>query len=136
MIRVLIFDPDPTMRMLLRSLLGRDEHILVTAEVPDIRQALDISAAANPDAVVLSDAVASADTIRAIRTRAGTARIIVLATYQQSVLTHLADGADECVLKDQAARLLADCIRRGVQGPRPPEGGPPPDLEAQFRADP
>ena len=122
--------------MLLRSLLGQHEDILVAAEVPDIRQALDISATAYPDAVVLSDAVASAEAIQAIRMRAGAARIIVLGTYRQNVLTHLADGADEWVLKDQAAGLLGDCIRRVVHGPRPPHGGEPRDRETRFPADP
>ena len=113
-IRLLIADPDSAMRRTVAALLDSQKDMKVVGQAADGRQAVVVAQRSRPDVVLLSDLLANRECIEIIKATKPAARVVVLATYRESVLGSLAAGADECVLKDSGTERLAAAIRLAV----------------------
>jgi DNA-binding NarL/FixJ family response regulator len=114
-IRVVLADDEPHFRDLLGTFLRRDGRFEVVGEAGDGDEAIEVTAAVQPDVVVLDlnmprvpGEVALAD----IRAACPATRIVivsaVLGHYSEEAL--LAAGADACITKDTPARSMVGAI--------------------------
>ena len=122
-IRLLIADPDSAMRRTVAALLDSQKDMKVVGQAADGRQAVVVAQRSRPDVVLLSDLLANRECIEIIKATKPAARVVVLATYRESILGALAGGADECVLKDAGAERLAAAIRQAVARRSRPDVG-------------
>ena len=111
MIRVLIADDQQLIRSGLRSLLERDDDIVVVAEAADGLQAVALAAAERPDVVLMDVRMPGIDGVQA--TGRVDAAVIVLTTYDSdaTVFAALRAGAAGFLLKD----VKPDELRRAVR---------------------
>src|SRR3989304_5835239 len=125
-IRLLTADPDSAMRRTVAALLDSQKDMKFVGHAADGRQAVVVAQRSRPDVVLLSDLLANRECIEIMKATKPAARVVVLATYQESILGALAAGADECILKDSGPERLAAAIRLAV-GRRPRPIVPPPE---------
>ena len=111
-IRILIAEPDPTVRKLLRALLDWETDLQVVGEAADGPEALLVAEETRPAVVLLADLLANLACIEDLKAMSRPPRVVILATYREGVVSALAAGADHSVLKDASVRELADIIRR------------------------
>jgi DNA-binding NarL/FixJ family response regulator len=111
MIRVLIADDQQLIRSGLRSLLERDDDIVVVAEAADGLQAVALAASERPDVVLMDVRMPGIDGVQA--TGRVDAAVIVLTTYDSdaTVFAALRAGAAGFLLKD----VTPDELRRAVR---------------------
>jgi len=100
------------MRRTVTALLANQKDMKVVGQAADGRQAVVVAQRSRPDVVLLSDLLANRECIEIIKATKPAARVVVLATYRESILGALAAGADECILKDSGAERLAAAIAR------------------------
>jgi DNA-binding NarL/FixJ family response regulator len=119
-IRVLVVDDHPVVRSGLVGLLGSEPDLEVVGEAGDGREGVELAAALTPDVVlmdlrmpVLDGASATAEI-----TAAGTARVLVLTTYDTDgdILRAVEAGATGYLLKDTPRDQLLAAVRAAARG--------------------
>lgn len=120
MIRVLVVDDHPVVRSGLVGLIGSEPDLEVVGEAENGREGVDLAAALTPDLVlmdlrmpVLDGASATAEI-----TAAGTARVLVLTTYDTDgdILRAVEAGATGYLLKDTPRDQLLAAVRAAARG--------------------
>ena len=120
MIRVLVVDDHPVVRSGLVGLLGSEPDLEVVGEAGDGREGVDLAATLTPDVVlmdlrmpVLDGASATAEI-----TAAGTARVLVLTTYDTDgdILRAVEAGATGYLPKDTPRDQLLAAVRAAARG--------------------
>lgn len=122
-IRVLVADDHALMRMGLATLFKTDPVLTVVGEAEDGQQAIDKTAEAKPDIVVLDlmmPVISGADALRIIKQKRPEAKVVILTTFAISdVLSRaLEEGADGALLKSTPNEELLDIIHRVADGER------------------
>ena len=122
-VHVLVVDPHPVLRGVIRLACGSTGDIQVVAEAADVAQALDAAAAHDPDVVVLDLELAEGDgteVIRGLQARGSSARVLVLTerTSGAAVLECLRLGVHGFVDKATGIRTIGTAIRRVGRGDR------------------
>ncbi|MBG0568273.1 response regulator [Actinoplanes aureus] len=105
MIKLVIVDDHPVVRDGLRGMFAADDRFTVLGEAGDGREALAVTDAVHPDVILLDLRMPVMDgvtTIRELRSRGATARVLVLTTYDTDgdVLPAIRAGATGYLLKD------------------------------------
>jgi two-component system response regulator NreC len=114
-IRILLADDHVVMRSGLRLLLERQPGMEVVAEAADGREAVDMSAAQKPDAVVMDIAMPWLNGVEATRqivARNPATAVVILSMHSDEsyVLRSLKAGAKAYLLKDSAESDLISAI--------------------------
>ena len=123
-IRVLLADDHPALRVGLRVLLDRAPDIEVVGETGDGTETLDRIETLQPDVVVLDcelPGMSGAEVARQVRQRGLQTRVLALSAYADDryVQGMLEAGAVGYVLKEEAPETIAEAVRaaqRGQQG--------------------
>lgn len=120
MIRVVLVDDHPLVREGIRGMLSGQADIAVVGEASSGPEAVDVAAALRPELVLMDLRMPGGDGVDATRaiTVAGTARVVVLTTYEtdHDILRAIEAGASGYLLKDIAPGALADAIRAAARG--------------------
>jgi len=111
-IRVLIAEPNPQMRRVLRGLLDTQDDLRVVSEAADGREALLAVDRWRPQVIIISDILTNPEAVKVMKAVQPPAQVIVLATYQASVLPAFAAGADACLDRDTGTHQVIDTIRQ------------------------
>jgi NarL family two-component system response regulator LiaR len=120
-IRILIADDHAVVRQGLRYMLEQQPDVEIVGEAGDGEAATTLAAELRPD-VVLLDLVMPArgalETLRDIRRRAPSARVVVLTSFHEDdqVIGALRAGALSYVLKESEPEELLSAIRRAARG--------------------
>ncbi|MFQ6019124.1 MAG: response regulator [Dehalococcoidia bacterium] len=115
-IRVVIVEPDPTLRELLNILLAEQRDLQIVAQATDGREALAAAKQLRPDIVFIDDAIANPDCVALVKALEASAQVIVVGSYPEGALDALAAGASDYVLKDSGSDGLVKAIRRAMLG--------------------
>jgi DNA-binding NarL/FixJ family response regulator len=120
-ITILLADDHPVVREGLRGMLAAEPGIDVIGEAGSGDEAVTVSAALNPDVILMDLRMPSGDGVSAItRIRADrpAARIIVLTTYDTDadILPAVEAGATGYLLKDTPRADLVRAIRAAARG--------------------
>ena len=115
-IRVLIAEPNPSVRRVLASFVADERDMQPVGEAADDREALALVEKLAPDVVLVSDALTSPDLIEGLRAASGASRVVVLGTYGAGAVEALKAGAHDHVLKDAGHDRLLQAIRGAVEG--------------------
>lgn len=124
MIRVMVVDDHPVVRMGLVGLLQPEPDVEVVAEAGDVTEALRLAREVRPDLVLMDlrmpgrDGIAGTTEILAV---VPAARVIVLTTYEtdSDVVRAVGAGASDYLLKDCSGPVLLDAIRAVVRSENP-----------------
>lgn len=120
MIRVLLVDDHPVVRSGLAGLLGGEADIEVVGEADDGAQGVALAADLRPDLVLMDLRMPGMDgaSATAAITSAGTARVLVLTTYDTDadILRAVEAGATGYLLKDTPREQLVDAVRAAARG--------------------
>lgn len=120
MIRVLLVDDHPVVRSGLAGLLGGETDLEVVGEADDGAQGVALAAELRPDLVLMDLRMPGMDgaTATAAITKAGTARVLVLTTYDTDadILRAVEAGATGYLLKDTPREQLVDAVRAAARG--------------------
>ncbi|CAJ59339.1 MULTISPECIES: response regulator [Frankia] len=118
MIRVVIADDQPLVRLGLRVLIETEDDLDLVGEAEDGRAAVDIVRATRPDVVLLDIRMPVVDGLAALRTivadpRLAATRIVIVTTFEvdEYVFEALRAGASGFVLKDTEPADLLRAIR-------------------------
>ena len=138
LIRVLIADDHPVVRVGLRNMLQADPAIKVVGEARDGVEALELARSLRPDILLLDLAMPNVAGMDALREMTGgnlETRTIVLTGLidKRQVLEALQLGARGVVLKDAVVEHLSACIRAVMQGQYWLEGRPVQNLVQVLR---
>ena len=116
-IRVLIADDHVTVREGLAAMIGRQPDMMIVAEAPNGRDAVDLWRVHRPDVTLLDLRMPVLDGVGAmidIRQSEPSARIVVLTTFDtdHEISRAIKAGAKGYLLKDAQREELLDCIRK------------------------
>ncbi len=115
-IRVLVVDDHPSMRMGLVALINSQPGMDVIAEASDGEEAIEVYQDVNPDIVLMDlrmPEMGGVEAILAIRKKNPEAKVIVLSTYDWDEDIHraLQSGAKSYLLKDMPIEEIASTVR-------------------------
>jgi DNA-binding NarL/FixJ family response regulator len=121
MIRVVIVDDHPVVRDGLRGMFAGDDRFAVLGEAGDGREALAVTEAVTPDVVLMDLRMPVMDgvtTIRELKARGSSARVLVLTTYDtdSDVLPAIKAGATGYLLKDTPREELFRAVVAAHRG--------------------
>ena len=121
MIRVLLADDQPLIRLGLETLLGRHKDICVVGHASNGREALEQVAALDPDVVLMDIRMPDMDGVEATRHLAAKGSrpgVIILTTFQDDeyVFSGIVAGARGYLLKDAPPNTITDAIRTVAAG--------------------
>jgi len=121
MIRVLLADDHPSLRMGLRVLLEQEHDIQVVAEAGEGREALQQIESLRPDVAVLDCQLPVMDGVAVamqIQERALTTRVLALSAYadEKYVRGMIAAKAVGYLLKDEAPHVISAAVRAAARG--------------------
>jgi len=121
MIRVLIVDDHPVVRVGLRGMLESADDLRVVGEAGSGEEALVLAAAMHPDVVLMDLRMPGTDgatTTARIAERLPQTRVLVLTTYDtdSDILRAIEAGATGYLLKDTPIDVLVDAIRAASRG--------------------
>ncbi|WP_180536384.1 response regulator [Micrococcus luteus] len=116
MIRVLLVDDQPLIRLGFGAILGSEDEIEVVGEAADGRAAVELAAALDPDVICMDVQMPHMDGIEATRAlvAAGTrAAILILTTFDRDdfLFETLAAGASGFLLKSAGPEELIEAVR-------------------------
>jgi DNA-binding NarL/FixJ family response regulator len=112
MVRVFHCDDSSSYRALLRAQLEDDADIEIVGEAPDLDQAVQGVAAAQPDVVLLDLLDARRDAVGEMRAVAPAARVVVLSGHPREYGETLRGDAAAYVEKDAPLRDLRSAVLR------------------------
>ena len=120
-IRVLVVDDHPSMRMGIIALIDSQPFMEVVAEAADGEEAIEVYDDVLPDVVLMDlrmHRMGGAEAILSICGKHPDAKIIVLSTYDWDEDIHraLQSGAKSYLLKDMAVEDIAETIRSVFEG--------------------
>ncbi|MEQ9825634.1 MAG: response regulator transcription factor [Puniceicoccaceae bacterium] len=121
LIRVLVVDDHPSMRMGLTALINGQPGMEVVAEASDGEEAIEVFEDVQPDVVLMDlrmPGLGGVEATLAILKKSPDARIIILSTYDWDEDIHLAiqSGAKSYLLKDTSVEDIAYTIHRVHEG--------------------
>jgi DNA-binding NarL/FixJ family response regulator len=121
MIKLLIVDDHPVVRDGLRGMFAGDDRFAVVGEAGNGDEALAVAARALPDVVLMDLRMPGMDgvtTIRTLKQRGSTARVLVLTTYDtdSDVLPAIKAGATGYLLKDTPREELFRAVAAADRG--------------------
>ncbi|GAA4927832.1 response regulator [Actinoplanes utahensis] len=121
MIRIVIVDDHPVVRDGLRGMFDGDDRFTVLGEAGDGREALAVTEAVTPDVILMDLRMPVLDgvsTIRELRSRGSSARVLVLTTYDtdSDVLPAIKAGATGYLLKDTPREDLFRAVLAAHRG--------------------
>jgi DNA-binding NarL/FixJ family response regulator len=121
MIKLLIVDDHPVVRDGLRGMFAGDDRFAVVGEAGDGHEALAVAARVLPDVVLMDLRMPGMDgvtTIRTLKERGSTARVLVLTTYDtdSDVLPAIKAGATGYLLKDTPREELFRAVAAADRG--------------------
>jgi DNA-binding NarL/FixJ family response regulator len=121
LIRVLIVDDQPLIRMGLEALLGRRSGIEVVGQANNGEEALETIKALDPDVVLMDIRMPGMDGVEATRqltARGSRAAVIILTTFQddENVFSGISAGAKGYLLKDAPPDTIVEAIRTVAEG--------------------
>ncbi|HWT64939.1 MAG TPA: response regulator transcription factor [Terracidiphilus sp.] len=122
-IRVLVADDHLVYRIGIRNLLGSEDGFEVVGEASDGAQAIDLFRMLKPDVLLLDLRMPQKngiEVVRAIRSEAANARILIVTSYQteEEVFQVLQAGALGYILKDAGRETLIQAVRTVHGGKR------------------
>ena len=120
-IRVLLADDHPTLRLGLRMLLDRAPDVEVVGEAENGEEALALIEALVPDVAVLDcllPGIEGAEVAREIRRRTLPVRVVALSAYddERYVWGMLEAGATGYLLKEEASETILAAVRGAARG--------------------
>lgn len=120
-IRVLLADDHPVLRLGLRILLERAPDVRMVAEAEDGEKALALVEMHQPDVAVLDcelPGLEGAEVALEIRRRESPTRVLALSAYdsERHVRGMLEAGATGYLLKDEAPEAIVDAVRAVARG--------------------
>jgi DNA-binding NarL/FixJ family response regulator len=117
-LRVLIADDQALVRTGFRKILESEPDIDVVGEAQDGGEAIEKTGLLRPDVVLMDIQMPRVDGIEATRRIAGTARVLILTTFDvnEYVYDALRAGASGFLLKDTQADQLVTGVRVVAQG--------------------
>lgn len=120
MITVLLIDDHPLVREGIRGMLAGYDDIAVVGQAASGPEGVALAAGLRPDLVLMDLRMPGGDGVAATQeiTAAGTARVMVLTTYEsdEDILRAIEAGAAGYLLKDIAPDALAAAIRSAARG--------------------
>ncbi len=124
MIRVVVADSHPTMRLGVRTLLGRADDVRIVGETGDSKELFRLVGGTRPDLVVLSLNIGGqrdgVEAFRAMKVLPEAPRVLIHSAYNfcTDVSSCLLAGADGYLHKSVCCEELLDIIRRVAGGER------------------
>jgi DNA-binding NarL/FixJ family response regulator len=120
-IRILLVDDHPVVRMGLRGMLDAEPDLTVVGEASSGAEGFDRALALTPDIVLMDLRMPGGDGVEAtgrILSAAPGVRVMVLTTYEsdRDILRAIEAGASGYLLKDASPRELADAVRAAARG--------------------
>ncbi|GAA4590826.1 DNA-binding NarL/FixJ family response regulator [Actinoplanes octamycinicus] len=121
MIRILLVDDHPVVRMGLRGMLDAEPDLTVIGEASDGAEGAELALRERPDIVLMDLRMPGADGVEATgRILAGDRdiKVMVLTTYEsdRDILRAIEAGASGYLLKDASPAELADAVRAAARG--------------------
>ncbi|MBO3742794.1 response regulator [Actinoplanes flavus] len=121
MIRIVLVDDHPVVRMGLRGMLDAEPGLTVVGEASSGVEGVALVLAERPDIVLMDLRMPGGDGVEAIgRILAATTgvRVMVLTTYEsdRDILRAIEAGAAGYLLKDASPKELADAVRAAARG--------------------
>jgi DNA-binding NarL/FixJ family response regulator len=121
MIRILLVDDHPVVRMGLRGMLDAEPDLTVVGEASSGTEGVDRALALTPDIVLMDLRMPGGDGVEAtgrILSAVPGARVMVLTTYEsdRDILRAIEAGASGYLLKDASPAELADAVRAAARG--------------------
>ena len=121
MIRILLVDDHPVVRLGLRGMLDAEPDLTVVGEASSGATGLAAAIAQKPDVVLMDLRMPDGDGVWAtgqILARAPGTRVLVLTTYEsdRDILRAIEAGAGGYLLKDAAPAELAEAVRAAARG--------------------
>ncbi|MFI1992187.1 response regulator [Actinoplanes sp. NPDC020271] len=121
MIRILLVDDHPVVRMGLRGMLDAEPDLTVIGEASDGAEGTEIALRERPDIVLMDLRMPGGDGVEAtgrILAAARDVKVMVLTTYEsdRDILRAIEAGASGYLLKDASPAELADAVRAAARG--------------------
>ncbi|MFC0005533.1 response regulator [Micromonospora siamensis] len=121
MIRIVLVDDHPVVRMGLRGMLDAEEDLAVVGEASSGQEGIHVAVEKHPDIVLMDLRMPGGDGVEAtarIRARVPGVRVVVLTTYEsdRDILRAIEAGASGYLLKDASPAALAEAIRAAARG--------------------
>ena len=120
MIRIVLVDDHPIVREGIRAMLTAFDDIEIAGQASAGPEAVELAAGLRPDLVLMDLRMPGGDGVEATRaiTAAGTARVVVLTTYEtdRDILRAIEAGASGYLLKDIEPDALARAVRAAARG--------------------
>lgn len=121
MIRILLVDDHPVVRMGLRGMLDAEPGLTVIGEASSGDAGVTLALAERPDIVLMDLRMPDGDGVEAtgrILAAAPDLRVMVLTTYEsdRDILRAIEAGASGYLLKDATPAELADAVRAAARG--------------------
>jgi DNA-binding NarL/FixJ family response regulator len=121
--RVALVDDHPLFREGLRTLLEREEDIVVVGEADSARQAYELAESKRPDVIVLDMSLPGVDGVSATREltrRLPGGRVLILSMHDERYLVSraLAAGATGYASKSQPPETVLEAVRCVARGER------------------
>lgn len=120
-LRLLIVDDDPMMRLGLTAALASQVDLKVLGEAVDGQQGIDQAAALQPDVVLMDVGMPGVDGIaaaQAIKAANPDLRVVMLTSHtdETEIIAALSSGADAYCIKGTNVEALANAIRVAASG--------------------
>jgi DNA-binding NarL/FixJ family response regulator len=120
-IRILLVDDHPVVRMGLRGMLDAEPDLTVVGEASSGVEGFDQVVALTPDIVLMDLRMPGGDGVEAtgrILSAVPDVRVMVLTTYEsdRDILRAIEAGASGYLLKDASPKELADAVRAAARG--------------------